>query len=165
MLDDVRVEADMDFLTSENDPDDVHEMTGYIWFGLLISSGYLGVAARLVEALAARGTVDPKLFASVLAEVETMRTSLLAVAAAFDSGERGGDLSARLALVRWSMREALVRVQSGVREGVGGFAYMQDPELAYAFEALQVFGYHPPSRRDTAEKLLGWARDEDFRYV
>lgn len=165
VLDEVRVESDMVFLTSENDPDDVHEMTGYLWFGLLISAGYLGVAARLVEALAARDTVDPKLFATVLAEVETMRTALLAVAAAFDSGERGGDLSARLALVRWSMREALVRVQSGVREAVGGFAYMQDPELAYAFEAVQVFGYHPPSRRETADKLLAWAQGEDFRYV
>lgn len=123
------------------------------------------MAARLVEDLATRDKVDPKLFTSVLAEVETMRTSLLAVAAEFDAGERGGDLSARLALVRWSMREALVRVQSGIREAVGGFAYMQDPELAYAFEAVQVFGYHPPSRRETTDRLLGWARGEDFRYV
>lgn len=165
LLDDVRVEADMVFLNSVNDPDDVHEMTGYLWFGFLISSGYLGVAARLAETLARREKVDPKLFATVLAEVETMRTSLLALAREFDDGARGGDLSARLALVRWSMREALVRVQSLVREAVGGFAYMKDPELAYAFEAVQVFGYHPPSRRETADKLLEWARGEDFRYA
>lgn len=165
LLDEVRVESDMVFLTSENDPDDIHEMTGYLWFGFLISSGYLGVAARLVETVARREKVDPKLFATMLAEVETMRTSLLALAREFDDGARGGDLSARLALVRWSMREALVRVQSMVREAVGGYAYMQDPELAYAFEAIQVFGFHPPSRRETADKLLDWARGEDFRYA
>lgn len=165
ILDDVRVEADMVFLTSENDPDDVHEMTGYLWFGLLISACYLGVATRMVERLTDRDRLDPKLFSSALAEVETMRTALHAVAREFDEGARGGDVSARLALVRWSMREALVRVQSMVREAVGGFAYMQDPELAYAFEAVQVFGYHPPSRRDTADRLVQWARGEDFRYV
>ncbi|WP_017837193.1 MULTISPECIES: hypothetical protein [Dietzia] len=25
--------------------------------------------------------------------------------------------------------------------------------------------YHPPSRRDTADRLVQWARGEDFRYV
>lgn len=165
VLDDVRVEGDMVFLNSQNDPDDVHEMTGYLWFGLLISACYLGVAARLVDTLSRREALDPKLFVAALAEVETMRTSLLALAREFDEGSRGGDLSARLALVRWSMRDALVRVQSLVREAMGGFAYMQDPELAYAFEAVQVFGYHPPSRRETSEKLVAWARGEDFRYA
>lgn len=165
VLDDVRVPAEMVFLTSVSDPDDVHEMTGYLWFGLLISSCYLGVATRLVAALAARETVDPRQFASASGEVETMRTALGALAREFDEGARGGDVSARLALVRWSMRDALVRVQSLVREAVGGVAYMRDPELAYAFEAVQVFGYHPPSRRETSERLLGWARGEDFRYV
>ncbi|AWH92770.1 acyl-CoA dehydrogenase family protein [Dietzia lutea] len=165
VLDEVRVKGDMVFLMSENDPDNVHEMTGYLWFGLLISACYLGVATGMVETLARRDPVDAKLLTSALAEVEAMRTSLLAVAREFDDGARGGDVSARLALVRWSMRDALVRVQSRVREGVGGFAYMQDPALAYAFEAAQVFSYHPPSRRETSHKLVAWARGEDFRYA
>ncbi|GLB64761.1 hypothetical protein NCCP2495_26410 [Dietzia sp. NCCP-2495] len=41
----------------------------------------------------------------------------------------------------------------------------QSRELAYAFEAVQVFGYHPPSRRETADKLFAWAQNEGFRYV
>src|SRR5699024_9214539 len=64
LLDEVRVESDMVFLTSQNDPDDVHEMTGYLWFGLLISACYLGVATRVVEKLADRDRLDPKLFSS-----------------------------------------------------------------------------------------------------
>src|SRR5699024_7243629 len=128
-------------------------------FGLLISACYLGVATRVVEKLADRDRLDPKLFSSALAEVETMRTALHAVAREFDEGARGGDVSARLALVRWSMRDALVRVQSLVREAVGGFAYMQDPELAYAFEAVPALGGHPPSRRGPWGAARGaWVR-------
>ena len=165
VLDGVRLDASMLFLTSENDPDNIHEMTGYQWFGLLISACYLGVAFSLLESAAAKPTVDPRLIATALAEAETMRTALLALAADFDAGARGGAPSARLMLVRWAMRDGLVRLQSTVREALGGFGYMQDPSLAYRFEAAQVFGFHPPSRRETAENLLSHARGGDFFYV
>ena len=165
ILDGVRLDASMVFLNSENDPDDVHEMTGYQWFGLLISACYLGVALRLLDTCLAKPGLDPKMFSTAYAEVETMRTSLHALAREFDEGSRGGDPSARLMLVRWAMRDGLHRVQALVREALGGFTYMQDPELAYCFEAVEVFGYHPPSRRETAEHLVSHARGEGFSYL
>ncbi|MGY2060662.1 acyl-CoA dehydrogenase family protein, partial [Nocardia gipuzkoensis] len=42
VLEDVRVPADLVILNDEGDPEGVHEMTGYLWFGLLITAGYLG---------------------------------------------------------------------------------------------------------------------------
>ena len=89
--------------------------------------------------------------------------ALTSVAAEYDVGERGPDLSARLLFIRTSLRTALQRVASGAMTALGGIAFITDPDVAHLGSVLQTFSYHPPSIGETQRSLFDYHRGEPLR--
>ncbi|MGW7428221.1 acyl-CoA dehydrogenase [Streptomyces sp. NPDC054861] len=153
VLEDVFVPSDMLFWNDVDDPTGRHEKTGYVWFGLLISATYLGAASLLLERMLVSPTTSPMLYADAACEIETSMAALEAIARAFDEGDRSDELSARVLFVREGIRHGIKRAVSTAVDALGGIAFIKSPEIAYLLAAVQAAGFHPPSRRATANTL------------
>jgi alkylation response protein AidB-like acyl-CoA dehydrogenase len=164
-LTDVEVPADLVMLNSEDDPDGIHEMTGYLWFGMLISANYLGGATILLEKMLAADKGDYEGYTRAAADIEAGVAAIESVARAVDEGERGQDISARLMFCRIAIRDALVRASSTAMESLGGIGFIKSPEIGYLAGALQAFAFHPPSRRSISETLTKYHGGDDFAFV
>ncbi|MDJ0395885.1 acyl-CoA dehydrogenase family protein [Rhodococcus sp. G-MC3] len=164
-LHDVEVPADLVMLNSDDDPDGIHEMTGYLWFGMLISANYLGGATILLEKMLAADKGDYEGYTRAAAEIEASVAAIESVARAVDEGERGQDISARLMFCRIAIRDALVRASSIAMESLGGIGFIKSPEIGYLAGALQAFAFHPPSRRSISETLTKYHGGDDFAFV
>ncbi|MGB3369915.1 MAG: acyl-CoA dehydrogenase family protein [Rhodococcus sp. (in: high G+C Gram-positive bacteria)] len=164
-LRDVEVPADLVLLNSDDDPDGVHEMTGYLWFGMLISANYLGGATILLEKMLAADKGDYEGYTRAAAEIENSMAAIESVARAVDDGERGQDISARLLFCRIAIRDALIRASSAAMESLGGIAFIKSPEVGYLAAALQAFAFHPPSRRSISETLAKYHAGDEFAFV
>lgn len=163
VLDGVRVPAALMMIGTMQDPDGVHEMTGFLWFGLLAAAGYIGAASTLVERVLISPRADAAIYTPLAAELESAMAALTCVAAEYDAGGRGPELSARLLFIRTSLRAALQRVASGAMTALGGIAFITDPDVAYLGSVLQAFSYHPPSITETQRSLFDHHRGEPFR--
>lgn len=164
-LHDVEVPADLVLLNSEDDPDGTHEMTGYLWFGMLISANYLGGATILLEKMLAADKGDYEAYTRAAADIENGIAAIESVARAVDDGERGQDISARLLFCRIAIRDALVRASSAAMESLGGIGFIKSPEIGYLAAALQAFAFHPPSRRSISETLTKYHGGDEFAFV
>lgn len=164
-LHDVQVPADLVLLNSDDDPDGVHEMTGYLWFGMLISANYLGGATLLLEKMLAADKGDFEGYTRAAADIESSMAAIESVARAVDDGERGQDISARLLFCRIVIRDALVRASSAAMESLGGIGFIKSPDIGYLAGALQAFAFHPPSRRSISETLTKYHGGDEFAFV
>ncbi|SNT45809.1 acyl-CoA dehydrogenase family protein [Rhodococcoides kyotonense] len=164
-LENVEVPADFVLLNSDDDPDGIHEMTGYLWFGMLITANYLGAATILLEKLLAADKGDYEGYTRAAADIENSMAALEGIAWAFDSGERGQDLSARLLFCRIAIRDALVRASSAAMESLGGMGFIKSPDVGYLAAAIQAYAFHPPSRRSISETLAKYHGGDDFAFV
>lgn len=126
---------------------------GFLWFELLITASYLGMASALVErALSAdRGCADERV--SLAIEVESSMTALEGVARAMIAGERGNDQFARMILVRYAVQDAIERATSLAFEMLGGMAFIRSPEVSYLLAASRALTLHPPPRLKTGKRL------------
>ncbi|MFF8606740.1 acyl-CoA dehydrogenase family protein [Streptomyces sp. NPDC015346] len=153
VLKDVFIPSDMLFWNDVDDPTGQHEKTGYVWFGLLISATYLGAASLLLERMLANPKISPMLYADAACEIEMSMAALEAIARAFDEGDRSDELSARVLFVREGVRHGIKRAATTAVDALGGIAFIKSPEIAYLLAAVQAAGFHPPSRRATADTL------------
>ncbi|MYR42671.1 acyl-CoA dehydrogenase family protein [Streptomyces sp. SID5910] len=161
VLKDVFVPSELLFWNDVDDPTGMHEKTGYVWFGLLISATYLGAASLLLERMLASPYTSPMLYAEAACEIETSMAALEAVARAFDEGDRSDELTARLLFVREQIRHGIRRAVSTAVDSLGGIAFIKSPEIAYLLAAVQAAGFHPPSRRATADTLHAYHSGTD----
>jgi alkylation response protein AidB-like acyl-CoA dehydrogenase len=165
LLEDVEVPASLVLPNKDDDPDGVHEMTGYLWFGMLISANYIGAATSLLERMIEQDKGDYEGYVRAAAELEVSMAAIENVARAFDEGERGQDISVKLLFDRIAIRDALVRSSSAAIESLGGIGFIKSPEIAYVAAALHAFAFHPPSRRSISETLARFHAGEDFAFV
>jgi alkylation response protein AidB-like acyl-CoA dehydrogenase len=154
VLKDVFVPSQLLFFNDEDDPTGRHEKTGYVWFGLLVSAGYLGAASLLLERMLQNPKTNPMVYAEAACEIETSMAALEAVARAFDEGDRSDELSARVLFVREAIRHGIRRAAATAVDSLGGIAFIKSPEIAYLIAAVQAAGFHPPSRRAIAGTLF-----------
>jgi alkylation response protein AidB-like acyl-CoA dehydrogenase len=126
---------------------------GFLWFELLITSSYLGIASALVErALSSdRGGAEERV--SLAIEVEGGMAALEGVARAMSSGERDNDQFARMILVRYAVQDAIARATSLAFEMLGGLAFIRSPEVSYLLAASRALTLHPPPRLKTGKRL------------
>ena len=106
---------------------------------------------------------DAPVYVPLAAELESAMAAVLGIAASYDAGERGPEISARLLFVRTALRTALQRVASGAMTALGGIAFITDPDVAYLGSVLQAFSYHPPSITETQRSLFDHHRGGPFR--
>ena len=164
-LEDAEVPADLVLLNGADDPDGEHEMTGYLWFGMLVTANYLGAASALLERLQAAGKDDYEGYVRAASEIENGMSAIENIARAVDEGERGQDISVRLLLCRIAIRDALVRASATAIESLGGIAFIRSPDIGYLAAAVHAFAFHPPSRRSVSESLAKFHAGDEFAFV
>ncbi|MDG3010840.1 acyl-CoA/acyl-ACP dehydrogenase [Rhodococcus sp. D2-41] len=164
-LENVEVPADLVLLNGADDPDGRHEMTGYLWFGMLITANYLGAASSLLERLLAAGKADYEGYVRAAADIETGVSAIENIARAVDEGERGQDISVRLLLCRIAIRDALVRASATAIESLGGIAFIKSSDIGYLAAAVHALAFHPPSRRSVSESLARFHAGDEFAFV
>jgi alkylation response protein AidB-like acyl-CoA dehydrogenase len=134
---------------------------GFLWFQLLITASYIGIASGLAErVLTSRGGTAAGRVA-MATELEGPMAALEGIARAMGAGERGNDELARMILVRYAAQAALDRATTLAFELLGGMAFIESPEIAYLLAAARPLVFHPPPRLTSSERLdayLGGSR-------
>jgi alkylation response protein AidB-like acyl-CoA dehydrogenase len=132
---------------------DAVQQRGLLWFNLLITACYIGIASALVERVLASDRGDAGERVNLAAEAEGAMAALEGVARAMSAGERGNDLLARMILVRYAIQSAIDRAASLAVELLGANAFIHSPEVAYLLAATRVLSVHPPGRPRAAKRL------------
>lgn len=164
VLEDVRVPDRLTFrMQSEaHDRLDNLQTKGFIWFELLISASYLGMASALVEQALCRRK-QPVEEVRLAIELEGARSALEGIACAMERGDRGDDLLVRTLLTRYSVQEAVARAAYGAAEAVGGMGFIKSPAVAYLISASRALAFHPPSRVAVSGALADYLNGEPLR--
>jgi alkylation response protein AidB-like acyl-CoA dehydrogenase len=126
---------------------------GCLWFELLITAVYLGIASALVERvlLSDKGGTDERV--GLATETEGAMAALEGVARAMLAGERDNDQLARMLLVRYAVQAAIERATSLAVELLGGMAFIRSPEVSYLLAAARALSLHPPARPTVGKRL------------
>jgi alkylation response protein AidB-like acyl-CoA dehydrogenase len=129
---------------------------GFVWFELLVTACYLGVATALVERLLneRRGSPDERLGLGMAIEGAAMM--LDGAARNLDDGDGGNDGLARALVVRFSVAETIRATVARAVELLGGMAFVSSSSVAYLAAASHAIGFHPPSRHSSCNALLDW---------
>jgi alkylation response protein AidB-like acyl-CoA dehydrogenase len=130
----------------------VHDR-GFVWFELLITACYLGMASALAERVWSSGRGGAAERVSMAAELEGAMSALEGVAQAMRPGEGGNDELARVLLVRYSVQAAIDRAAALAAELLGPAGLMQSPEVYYLYAATAVLALHPPARLGASKRL------------
>jgi alkylation response protein AidB-like acyl-CoA dehydrogenase len=126
---------------------------GFLWFELLITASYLGIASALVERVLIAKRAGAAERVALATETEGAMSALEGVARAMEAGERDNAQLARMVLVRYSVQDAIARATSLAVELMGGMAFIASPEVAYLLAASRPLALHPPPRPATAARL------------
>jgi alkylation response protein AidB-like acyl-CoA dehydrogenase len=129
------------------------QQRGLLWFNLLITACYIGIASALVERVLSSNRGDAGERVNLAADVEGAMVALEGVARAMCAGERGNDMLARMLLVRYAVQKAIDRAASLAVELLGANAFIHSPEVAYLLAATRVLLVHLPGRPRAAERL------------
>jgi alkylation response protein AidB-like acyl-CoA dehydrogenase len=126
---------------------------GFLWFELLITACYLGMASALVERVLSSDRGGPAERVSLATETEGAMSALEGIARAMLAGEKGNDELARMLLVRYAVQGAIDRAASLAVELLGTTAFIRSPEVSYLLAATRVLSLHPPSRPSAGKRL------------
>ncbi|SDM31000.1 acyl-CoA dehydrogenase family protein [Allokutzneria albata] len=131
---------------------------GFVWFELLVTACYLGIAANLAERVLTeeRGTPHERL--ALGTAVAGAALTLDGAARDLDDGGGGNDGLARALITRFTVADTIRATVAGAVELLGGMNFVRSPEIAYLAAAAHAIGFHPPSRHSSADALLGWFR-------
>jgi alkylation response protein AidB-like acyl-CoA dehydrogenase len=126
---------------------------GFLWFELLITASYLGIASGLVERVlvSRRGGTTERV--SLASELEGGMAALEGIARGMVAGEYGNDELARMILVRYAVQAAIDRATSLAFELLGGMAFIQSPEVSNLTLAARALSLHPPPRLAAGQRL------------
>ncbi len=130
--------------------DDAQQGTGNhllaIWFQLLASASYLGMASALASrALSAnKGSLDDR--AALLIDLQGATMALRGLAGSIDENRFLRSDLARAQATRFSIQAAVNRISTRAFEILGGMAFMSSEEVAYLLVATRLFAFHPTSK-------------------
>jgi alkylation response protein AidB-like acyl-CoA dehydrogenase len=139
------------------------QLSGFLWFELLITASYLGIATGLVERVlsARKGAAGEQ--ASLGIEVEGAAAALECLARVMDSGQRSNDDLARGLFVRYAVQAAIERVSAQAVELLGGMAFVSSQDLACLYAACRALAFHPPSRASAAASMADFLAGGELR--
>jgi alkylation response protein AidB-like acyl-CoA dehydrogenase len=155
-LTDVRIEEEL-LIRTDQTPDgalDDLQTVGYIWFELLISAAYLGMASTLVERALSGRRGSPSELALAGVRLETATQLLEGTARVFAEGAADNEGLATALVARYGMQDAIADASRQAVELLGGMAFIGSDEVAYLSAACHCFAFHPPSRSSMAPALV-----------
>ena len=147
------VSVDPDLVLGVDDADAV-QTASFLWFELLITASYLGMASSLVERAVAAERGDPALRIAMVADLESAMASLGAVARRMEQGDRGDSLLVQALLHRYAAQDAIGRSVTLAVEQLGGMAFIGGEEVAYFASASRALAFHPPQRQGAGSRAL-----------
>jgi len=162
-LTDVFVPDEMIFFPMVQGGLDPIETAGFLWFELLVTASYLGMASALVE----RAIVSKKGGAGeqtqLAMETETAMAALEGLAYGMQQGDRCERSLARALFVRFGVQTMIERAAARSSELLGGIAFINNPEVAYLLAATRALAFHPPSRISASVPLASFLTGEPFQ--
>lgn len=153
ILKDVHVPEQLISYTGNSGNLDFVQTRGFLWFELLISASYLGIASALVERAIAKGKGTPTERTLLGIEVEGAMAALEGVAQSMMVNKQGNDELARALFVRYAVQRVIERATAHAVELLGGMAFISLPDVAYLFTAARALAFHPPSRLSISSAL------------
>jgi alkylation response protein AidB-like acyl-CoA dehydrogenase len=162
-LTDVRITDEQLFFPEVEESLDAVEAGGFLWFELLVTASYLGIASSLVEKVIAGGRGDANERTQLAAEVEGAMSALEGVARSMATGERGEHILVQSLLVRFSVQQAIERSTARAAELLGGMAFIKSPDVAYLLSASRALAFHPPSRLSVAPAIDGYLKGQPMQ--
>jgi alkylation response protein AidB-like acyl-CoA dehydrogenase len=158
---DVAIPKDLLVRTGSSSADDLGkvQLRGFLWFELLMTASYLGVASALAERVITddRGTAGER--AALGIELEATMTALEGLARAMGDGGEDSEVFAKALWVRYAAQDAIRRVTGSAVELLGGMAFIASPEVAYLSSAAQALAFHPPARGRMHDHLADLLRE------
>jgi alkylation response protein AidB-like acyl-CoA dehydrogenase len=147
-LTDVQVESDLLVSMTRANTSELHqiETAGFLWFALLITASYLGMASALVEMVLRERRTGAGLRLGVAMELEATMASLEGIASRLAAGETSSDLLTTALLCRYAGQDAINRAVASAVEQLGGMAFIQDDEVSYFASTSRALAFHPPAR-------------------
>jgi alkylation response protein AidB-like acyl-CoA dehydrogenase len=139
------------------------QTVGFIWFELLISASYLGMASALVERVLARGPGHVAERAAVVSKLETAALLVEGIARMVLDNETSNTALGKTLVARYAVQDALGEATRGAVELLGGMAFVRAPETAYLAAVTHAIMLHPPSRSSVAEPLLDYFAGHPLR--
>ncbi|MER8184406.1 acyl-CoA dehydrogenase family protein [Kitasatospora sp. NPDC094015] len=139
-------------VTAEAVPDALN-IAGFLWFELLLTAGYLGVASALVERVLERPGAAEEDPTPYTVPVEAAMLAVEAVARAMADEAWTDGLLVRALYARYAAQEAIARTSAACLAALGGMAFIGSPEGAYLAAAAGALNFHPPSRSRMARPL------------
>lgn len=153
VLHDVNVSAELAWLSSQPGEMDRIQTAGFLWFELLITASYLGVASALAERaiVAKRGDDADRVLLAI--ELDGAMTALEGIAGQIMSEPVTTALLGRMLLVRYATERAIARASDLAMTLLGGMAFIQSFEVSYLLAACRGLAFHPPSRSSVSPAL------------
>ncbi|MGV9680332.1 acyl-CoA dehydrogenase [Nocardia sp. NPDC003482] len=154
-LTDVFVDARLITTTEVTDSGELDELqtVGFMWFEMLITACYLGMASALVERVIDRGKAGPGEIAALGIRLETATMLLDTIAGLLAAGAADNAALARATAARYGAQDAIVEAAGRAVEALGGIGFITDPDVAYLSAATQCVTFHPPSRAASRQAL------------
>jgi alkylation response protein AidB-like acyl-CoA dehydrogenase len=140
--------------TGPGDALDDIQLSGFVWFEMLMTASYLGAASALVERAlhSVKGAAAERV--ALVSEVEACMSAVERAAMAAELGEQGEAVLLRTLQIRYATQHAIERVTALAMELLGGMAFIRSPEAAYLAAAARALAFHPPARLRMSEALL-----------
>ena len=126
---------------------------GFMWFEMLITSCYLGMASALVERVLASGKLGPQPAAELGVRIETAAQLLEGIAWQLTAKQGDNSALTKAMIARYGAQEAIVDAAHRAAGALGGLAFIESPEVAYLVAACQCVRFHPPSLSGTSGAL------------
>ena len=147
--------VDSKMLLYSGPPDSLDEIQtrGLMWFQLLISASYLGVATGLAEKVVASKRASYAELARVGIELEGAMVTLTGLALAIESRNASDHALAQALFARYSVQQAIERATSLAFELMGGLDFARSRDASYLVAAARGLSFHPPSRPKMMDRL------------
>jgi alkylation response protein AidB-like acyl-CoA dehydrogenase len=122
------------------------QTVGFIWFEMMITSCYLGMATALVQKAFAKSSLSAERVAELGIRLETAAVLLRSIALLLQDGRTDNDALTQAVVARYGAEDAIVETADRAVAALGGVAYISSPEVAYLASACRCVRFHPPSR-------------------
>jgi alkylation response protein AidB-like acyl-CoA dehydrogenase len=162
-LNDVQIADEQIFFPEVEEGLDAVEAGGFLWFELIVSASYLGVASALVERVIQSGRGNPEERTQLAIETEAAMSALEGVARSMQTGDRGEGILTQALFVRFAVQQAIQRVSAHAAELLGGISFIGSPDVAYLLAAGRALAFHPPSRLSVAPALDAYLKGEPMQ--
>ncbi|MBL8148764.1 MAG: acyl-CoA/acyl-ACP dehydrogenase [Blastocatellia bacterium] len=146
----------------ESDTIDNVQAKGFIWFELLISASYLGMASALVERVISskKGMETERTLLAI--ETESAMSALEGVSQVLAQAVCGEREVARTLLVRYGVQSATARISAHAAELLGGMNFVNSSETTYLLAASRGLAFHPPSRINISASMDKYLAGKSF---